>query len=160
MLLHLLRHAHAGDPMAWDGPDSERPLSDKGRAQSDRLGRFLASIAFRPDLVVTSPKLRAMQTAEIVAAHLDATVRVDERLAGGLDLDDLDAVLRGAGDPARPILVGHDPDFSDLVASLCGTECAPLRKGTFARLEVEGTLAPGAGTLRWLIPPDALKPER
>jgi phosphohistidine phosphatase len=146
--------------MAWDGPDSERPLSDKGRAQSDRLGRFLASIAFRPDLVVTSPKLRARQTAEIVAAHLDATSQLDERLAGGLDLDDLDAVLRGAGDPARPVLVGHDPDFSDLVASLCGTECAPLRKGTFARIEVEGTLAPGAGTLRWLIPPDALKPER
>lgn len=160
MLLHLLRHAHAGDPMAWDGPDSERPLSDKGRAQADRLGRFLASIAFRPDLVVTSPKLRAKQTAEIVAAHVDATVQEDERLAGGLDLGDLDGILQGAGEPGRPVLVGHDPDFSDLVASLCGAECAPLRKGTFARIEVEGPLAPGAGTLRWLLPPDALKPER
>ena len=47
MLLHLLRHAHAGDPGAWDGPDADRPLSDKGRAQADRLGAHLVSIGFR-----------------------------------------------------------------------------------------------------------------
>lgn len=160
MLLHLLRHAHAGDATTWDGPDAERPLSDKGRAQADRLGRFLASIAFRPDLVATSPKLRSRETAEIVAAHLDAVVRVDDRLGSGLDLVALDALLAEAGGPERPLLVGHDPDFSDLVAILCATDGVLMRKGALARIELDGPLGPGAGTLRWLLPPDALKPER
>ena len=63
--LHLLRHAHAGDPMAWDGPDERRPLSDKGEKQADRLGRFLAGVGFAADAVITSPKVRAAQTAEM-----------------------------------------------------------------------------------------------
>jgi phosphohistidine phosphatase len=98
--------------MAWDGPDEERPLSDKGERQADRLGRFLAGVAFAPDAVITSPKVRAAQTAEIVARHLGVHVVVDERLAGGLDIDGVEATLGAAGDPVRPVLVGHDPDFT------------------------------------------------
>ena len=49
MLLHLLRHADAGDPEAWTGPDAARPLSDKGRAQAERLGAFLAEHGFKTD---------------------------------------------------------------------------------------------------------------
>ena len=70
MELYLLRHAHAGDPEAWDGPDDRRPLSDKGEKQADRLGRFLAGIGFTPDAIITSPKARAAQTAALVAAQL------------------------------------------------------------------------------------------
>ena len=68
MLLHLLRHADAGDPEAWTGPDAVRPLSDKGRKQSKRLGDHLASIGFTADAIITSPKIRAEQTAEIERA--------------------------------------------------------------------------------------------
>ena len=50
--------------------------------------------------------------------------------------------------------------MSGLVAVLCGAASVPMRKGSFARIEVDGPLHPGTGTLRWLIPPDALKPER
>jgi phosphohistidine phosphatase len=160
MLLHLLRHADAGDPMDWTGADAVRPLSEKGRGQSERLGRFLASISFHPDLVATSPKLRARETAEIVAVHLGVTARVDERLGNGLDIEALDALLREAGDPERPLLVGHDPDFSDLVATLCGTAGVPMRKGALVRIEVERSLEAGSGTLRWLLPPDALRRAR
>ena len=92
--LYFLRHADAGDPMAWTGDDAERPLSDKGRKQADRLGRFLAGLGFAPDAIITSPKVRAAQTAEIVAEHLDVTVAVDDRLAGGLDPGTLDGLLR------------------------------------------------------------------
>ena len=112
--LYLLRHADAGDPMAWQGPDAARPLSGKGERQADRLGRFLAGIGFTPDAIITSPKVRAAQTAEGVADHLGVPVTIDDRLAEGVDLAALEAVLRAAGDPARPVLVGHDPDFSDL----------------------------------------------
>jgi phosphohistidine phosphatase SixA len=59
-----------------------------------------------------------------------------------------------------PVLVGHDPDLSELVAVRGGTAGVPMRKGAFARIEVDRPLQPGAGTLRWLVPPDLLKPER
>lgn len=160
MLLHLVRHADAGDPEAWTGSDAARPLSDKGRAQSERLGRFLAEHDVKADTAITSPKLRAAQTAEIVARHLGIAVTEDERLASSLDLATLDAVLTDAHDPERPMLFGHDPDFSDLIDELCGTVNAPMRKGALARIEVDRPLEAGGGMLRWLIPPDALKSRR
>jgi phosphohistidine phosphatase SixA len=160
MLLHLLRHAHAGDPEAWDGPDAARPLSDKGRAQAERLGAFLAGIEFRPDAIITSPKVRAAETAEIVAARMGVEIQVDERLGEALDLAALAAVLEDARNPERPVVVGHDPDFSDLLAELCSAGDLPMRKGALARIETDLPLRPGGGTLRWLIPPDALRPER
>jgi phosphohistidine phosphatase len=160
MLLHLLRHAHAGDPESWNGPDAARPLSEKGRDQAERIGAFLAGIGFRTDAIITSPKLRAAQTAEIVAGHLDAVVTEDDRVAGSLDLEALEAVLTRAKNPDRPVLVGHDPDFSDLLSELCDAASVPMRKGAFARIEVDRPLRPGGGKLRWLIPPDALRPER
>jgi len=158
--LHLLRHAHAGDPGAWDGPDERRPLSDKGEKQADRLGRFLADVGFKPDAIITSPKVRAAQTAEIVARHLKVTVAVDDRLGGEIGTEMLEALLRDAGDPDRPVIVGHDPDFSELVAVLCGASRVPMRKGAFARIDVGRPLDAGGGVLRWLVPPDMLKPER
>jgi phosphohistidine phosphatase len=155
--LHLIRHAHAGDPLAWDGPDEDRPLSAKGEKQADRLGRFLAGVGFRTDAMITSPKVRAAQTADIVAGHLGVPVTVHPRLAGGLDLGAVEAILRDAGDPVHPVLVGHDPDFTDLVADLCGAQ-VPMRKGALARIDAERPLEPGGGTLAWLVPPDLLKP--
>ena len=156
MLLHLLRHADAGDPEAWEGPDAARPISDKGRKQSKRLGEHLARIGFQADVFITSPKLRAAETAEIVAAHLKAKVSVDARLAGPFEIDDLEAMLRDAGDPERAVFVGHDPDFSETLSDMCGSQLT-MRKGALARVEIERPLRSGAGELRWLIPPDALK---
>jgi phosphohistidine phosphatase len=158
--LYLLRHADAGDPLAWDGPDENRPLSDKGQKQADRLGRFLVGIGFRPDVIITSPKARAAQTAEVVGGHVGVSVSKDERLGEAFGLGELERVLRDAGDPGRAVVVGHDPDFTDLVGILCGAAGVTMRKGAFARIDVSRPLEAGGGTLRWLVPPDLLKPER
>lgn len=160
MLLHLLRHAHAGDPEAWHGDDSARPLSDRGKAQARRLAKHLEAIGFSADRIISSPKVRAVQTAEPVASWIGRSVAIDDRLAGGLDIGAAEAVLRDAGDPERVVLVGHDPDFSDLLAVLCGAEGVSMRKGALARIEIDRPLVAGAGSLRWLLPPDALKSER
>jgi phosphohistidine phosphatase len=160
MLLHLVRHADAGDPEAWTGPDAARPLSDKGRAQAERLGVFLADHDLRTDALITSPKLRALETAEIVAGHLGMSVIKDDRLAGSMDIATVDTLLSDAGDPERPTLFGHDPDFSELVAELCDAPTVSMRKGALARIEVDRPLERGGGTLRWLLPPDALRPKR
>ena len=160
MLLHLLRHAHAGDPEAWTGDDSDRPLSEKGEAQARRLARHLEAIGFRADRIISSPKVRAVQTAGPVADRIGLSVVTDDRLAGGVDVDTVEAVLRDAGDPESAVLVGHDPDFSDLVGLLCDAGGVSMRKGALARIEIDRPLVAGAGSLRWLLPPDALKPER
>jgi phosphohistidine phosphatase len=158
MLLDLLRHADAGDPEAWDRPDSERPLSDKGRKQAKRLGDHLASIGFRAASIITSPKVRAAETAELVAEQIHGNVTTDDRLAGSLDIDVLEAILGDAGDPDEAMLVGHDPDFSELLSVLCACAGVTMRKGALARVEIDRPLRAGAGTLRWLLAPDALKP--
>jgi len=146
--LVLVRHADAGDPAAWSGPDAARPLSGKGRKQAQRLARFLREIGLEPDAIITSPKSRADETAAAIAEGLG----IDE----GFGLSELSAVVR-EGSYRRPILVGHDPDFSELVELLVGASI-PLRKGALARIEVPGDViaGTGAGVLRWLIPPDAL----
>jgi phosphohistidine phosphatase len=158
--LHLLRHADAGDPEAWSGNDDDRPLSPKGEAQAERLATFLHGVRFTPDAVISSPKVRARRTAEIVADASGLPVHLDDRLAGGVTPDVLDAVLRDAGSPSRPVVVGHDPDFSGLLTTLSGASDLSMKKGAFARLDVRGRIADGRGTLRWLIPPDLLDRDR
>ena len=157
--LHLLRHAHAGDPAKWAGPDFDRPLSVKGRAQADALGAHLAQLGQPFDLLLSSPLVRARQTAEHIAARLGLAVVIDDRLAGSggvLGPAGLDAILSDQGDPDRPILVGHDPDFSDLVASLAGASDVPMRKGTLARIDLDRPLQAGAGVLVFLLPPEVI----
>ena len=146
--LHLLRHADAGDPAAWTGPDEVRPLSGKGKKQADRLGKFLAGVRFAPDAIISSPKLRARQTAEIVAGHLGIAVALDDRLAHGFDLGVVEAILRDAGDPVRPVLVGHDPDFTELVETLTGSAALTMKKGAIVRIDVELPLVAGGGQSR------------
>src|SRR5258706_297199 len=93
--LHLLRHAHAGEPTGWTGSDDERPLSAKGEEQAERPGRFLASTAFRPDVIVSSPKIRAARTAEDVGKALDPEIPLDQPVCPGPRL-----VARPARSPA------------------------------------------------------------
>lgn len=158
--LYLLRHAHAGDPLAWGGDDADRPLSARGQKQSDRLARFLERRGFRPDAIISSPKVRAVQTAEPLAKRLGLEILVDRRLADGPDLDEVEAILATAGDPRRPVLVGHDPAFSELVAELIGAPWFDVPKGTFLRIDTERPPSPGGGSLRWLISPDLLNLDR
>ena len=153
--LYLLRHAHAGDAAKWDGPDSERPLSPKGRRQAERLGAFLAERGFAPDAIITSPKLRARQTADLVADALGIAVSVDDRLGNPLDAEVVGDIVERAGGTSV-VLVGHDPDFSDLCAALTGTEYLPMRKGTLARIDMTLPIETNGGILRWFLPPELI----
>lgn len=155
--LYFLRHADAGDPAEWQGEDADRPLSKKGRRQARRLGKSLAELKFRPDALITSPKLRAADSARIVGRALGVKPETDQRLAGALGDSDLRAVLTGLpGAARRVVLVGHDPEFSTLVSWLVGAPLS-LRKGALARTDLPNrTVAAGAASLRWLLPPDAV----
>lgn len=154
--LLLVRHAHAGDPARWTGDDARRPLSAKGLIQAERLARHLVALHVDVDVIVSSPKVRARQTADPIAAALGLEIRIDDRLSGGLTVRGLDEILTDAGNPSNPLLVGHDPDFSELVAELAGAASVPMRKGALARLDGPRPVRPGNCILRWLLPPDAL----
>jgi phosphohistidine phosphatase len=154
--LLLLRHAHAGDSTTWPGDDDLRPLTEKGRRQAERLGRLLAAAGIAPDAILASPLVRARETAEIVADSLGLSITLDMRLGQPLDLAAVERILDDAGDTRRLLLVGHDPDFSEVVSELVGAPI-PMRKGTLARIDVDRPLEPGAGVLRWLLPPDLLR---
>lgn len=155
--LYLLRHAHAGDPLKWRGDDADRPLSDRGRAQAERVGRLLKGAAEAPDLLITSPKVRAAETARIVAGVLKVDVVVDHRLAEALDTRVVTDILLAAGRAERPCIVGHDPDFSDVLGEMTGLAYVQMRKGALARVDFEnGEIEPGNGILRLLVPPEIL----
>ena len=155
--LYLLRHADAGDPAEWPGDDADRPLSKKGRRQSKQLGEYLRDLEVRPGAVITSPKVRAADTAKLVAKRLDVSVTTDKRLASDFEPDALAAVLAEL-DPGVwcAILVGHDPDFSSVLSWLVGAPLS-MRKGAIARADLpDRGVGPGRGSLRWLLPPDAI----
>jgi phosphohistidine phosphatase len=145
--------------MKWAGSDEVRPLTEKGRLQSERLGLFLAVTGSGPDAILTSPLTRAVETARLVAAPFGLRVDVVDELGGPLDLETLERLLRSAGDPRQPLLVGHDPDFSMLAAQLVGVSELPIRKATLVRIDATRPLQPGQGVLRWLLTPDLLSRE-
>jgi phosphohistidine phosphatase len=153
--LYLLRHAHAGNGAAWTDDDAERPLSERGKDQARRLGSLLAARGVVPDAIVSSPKVRARQTANIVADALGVGVANDDRLAEMFDLEALAGIMAGVGGTSL-LVVGHDPDFSDMLATLVGAAEMPMRKGALARVDVALPLGPGCGILRWLVPPELL----
>ncbi len=154
--LYLLRHADAGNPDRWVGDDGERPLSGKGLRQARRLAALLKRLDWRPDAIVTSPKRRAAETAEIVAQELGVPARVDGRLASAFGRPELAELIAAGTGAERLLLVGHDPDFSDLASELVGAAIG-LRKGSLIRIDLDEQGA--GGVVRWLLPPDVV-PDR
>jgi phosphohistidine phosphatase len=126
-LIWLLRH---GDAESGDGkPDEERELTDKGRKQSRNAGLALKALGVSLDACLSSPKLRAKQTAELACEALGVEVELDDRLGGG-DFDPLE-LAAGRGEV---MLVGHEPDFSGAVALVTGSR-VKLKKGGIAAID-------------------------
>jgi phosphohistidine phosphatase len=121
-MLWLLRHAEAAD----GAPDDERPLTEKGLRQAEAAGRALARLGEKIDVCLSSPKLRALQTAERACEPLGIEVRIEPVLSG--EPFDVHAITAGLGDV---LLVGHDPSFSLLLHDLTGTQ-ARMKKGGLA----------------------------
>jgi phosphohistidine phosphatase len=126
-VIWLLRHGDAEHTAGKD--DAERELTDKGRRQSRDAGRALKALGVELDVCLTSPKVRARQTAELACKELGAPVEHDDRLAGG----DFDPVELAAG-RGEVMLVGHEPDFSGAVALVTGSR-VKMRKGGIAAID-------------------------
>ena len=154
MKVYFLRHGDAGDPNAWQGDDAERPLSAEGRERTAREGRALADLRLKLDVMLTSPLLRARQTADLAAKALKLDVTDDDRIVD-LDTRKLQAILRDHRDADAIMLVGHEPSMSETISRVVGGGEIDLKKGGLACFEVRDADSLH-GRLLWLIPPKVL----
>ena len=120
--LFLIRHAKS----SWDDPalaDKDRPLNDRGKRDAPKMGERLAKRGVKPDLILSSPAVRALTTAEIIAKKLDykrKNIVVDDRLYA-VAADDLLDVIRQLDDKLeRVMLIGHNPELTELAHRFSG----------------------------------------
>ena len=130
MRLFIVRHTEA----AVGQPDELRPLTDAGREHARRLGRRFADDGVRPDAVLSSPLLRARETAAEIAKAVGVEAEPDERLAPGAAPDDMRAAATGRGQTV--VVVGHQPDCGRTAAALTGGPEPAFPPGAVFAIEV------------------------
>jgi len=159
MQLCLVRHAIAVERgTAGYVDDRARPLTPEGRKRMKEAASGLKQI-FRPEAILSSPILRAKQTADILADVLDAPITIADALGNG----DHHALLAACGASGREslALVGHEPWMSELLSTLLAGEphlvSTVFRKGAAALVSTYGPPAPANGSLEWLLQPGMLR---
>ncbi len=148
MLLYFMRHAEAEDTPPGR-TDADRRLTDRGQSRSREAGVALRTLGVEVGLILTSPLVRAVQTAELVAEALGAPVEQTPVLAGRLTPGSLRDLLEEQGQSATMMLVGHEPDFSAVIGELIGGAEVEMKKGAVACLDCQAVVRGGA-TLLWL----------
>lgn len=160
MELYIVRHGDAIDP---DAPgvvsDAARTLTAKGRDEIELAALALARLRVRPGLVLSSPLVRAMQTADILARELQSepVVHVSDELAPGGSLAGVLNDILSHGRPEVTVIAGHNPGVGMLVGYLVWRQpdtIVPFRTGQVCRVDLpESAPMPGSGDLRWMLPP-------
>jgi phosphohistidine phosphatase len=152
MKLYLVRHATASDVAP---SDADRELTKEGREESRVAGAALLKAGTKPEQILTSPLLRARQTAEIIAAELkfQSEVAVFDELLNGRSLANLLRAIKTFEPVSEVVLVGHNPSLTEHLAGLLGSDnpgALSMGKGSVACVEL-ATLRPGQGELRWFL---------
>lgn len=155
MILYFMRHGKAGQRSAALD-DDERPLTAAGVGALRAAAPTWQRINLRPDVVISSPLARALETAKLLLTGLglaDAPA-VDDRLRPGAAWADMAQAMAAHPGARRAMFVGHEPDLSSAVCLLTGAAAVRMRKGAIACVEFPGVPEPGAGELVWLLDPD------
>lgn len=155
MRLYFLRHGLAGDREDWHGDDASRPLTTEGVKKMEREAKTIAKLDLQLDAIVTSPLVRAAQTARIVADELDLrdVLIEDQNLGLDFDLARLRNVIEKHRAAEALMLVGHEPSMSRTLGQITGAR-VELKKGALACMEVDPHSL--RGELLTLIPPKIL----
>jgi phosphohistidine phosphatase len=132
MRLYVVRHAEA----APGDPDELRTLTAEGRAQARALAERLGTERPALDAVLTSPLLRARETAAAIADAVGVEAEVEERLAPGATAADVRAAVVGRGD--RVAVVGHQPDCGEIVAELSGGPAPRFPPASVHTIDLDG----------------------
>jgi len=154
--LYFLRHGIAVDSADWNGSERDRPLTGEGRDKMALVAKAMAKLGIEPAVILTSPLVRARQTAEIAAEALKCgSLRSDERLANGFDIACVAEMVHEHEDADSLMFVGHEPTMSATVGALVGGAQIALKKGGLALVEIPDPSSL-SGELLWLAPPKVL----
>jgi len=155
MNIYIVRHGVAED-VSSDGTDGKRALTAEGRKKMKEAAAGFAALENGIGRIVSSPLVRAWQTAEILANILGNEVEEMRELAPGhspkqvlnrlIDMQDADGVM----------LAGHQPDCSELASYLLGSASVEFKKGAICKIQIDRMTA-GAGILIWHLTPQALR---
>jgi phosphohistidine phosphatase len=154
--LYFLRHGIAADTGPEGTGDAGRPLTVEGIEKLRAEARGLHRLGVQLDALLSSPLVRAKQTAAIIARELKLELRLTDALSPGCGLEQLLGLLAEERGAERVMVVGHEPDFSTLIGELTGGSRVLLKKGGLARVDLE-ILAGGSGTCVWLLSPRVLR---
>jgi phosphohistidine phosphatase len=146
----LLRHGEAVPHESK--PDDERELTARGERQAIAAGEGLARLGVEFSGCYASPKVRAIDTARLACRSLNLEAEVADSVRSEFDRDDALELLHAHGDDARVLIVGHEPDFSQVVNDLTGARI-DFKKGGIAAIRVER----GSGELLVLLRPRELE---
>jgi phosphohistidine phosphatase len=152
MIIYFLRHADAED---FVDSDFTRKLTPKGLDQAERVGNFCKQNGIKPEVFLTSPLVRASQTAEIVGKKTGVTPVIADWLACGMPPATLIEKLKPISPKSSVLLVGHEPDLSTSVSYLLGLPEPvnfPIRKASLTAIDAPW-LDQGSGTLEFTLPP-------
>ena len=159
--LYLVRHAIAAERGPNYPDDRERPLTSEGVARFKQIVEGLKDFDVKLDLILTSPLVRATHTAELLAAGIGGKPRLESLDAlspGGRMTQVLEAVTKYSKRAKHIALVGHEPDLGELTTRLLRARgTVEFKKGAVCCLELDGAMPNGPGTLKWLLPPRALR---
>lgn len=160
MRLYLVRHGQAMEGLRGGiTRDSERPLTDEGKEEMKVIAKALTKLNLKPDLILSSPLVRARQTAEYIAEAFSLPVKLTDSLAPAVSASQLykSIAKHTAESGANEVfLVGHEPDMGMLLGTLiwAGPEFQmPFKKAGIARIDVSDMPPSGPGTLKWYVTP-------
>jgi phosphohistidine phosphatase len=163
MNLYLMRHGIAVDKdVGTAADDQDRPLTEKGVKRLRRAGRGLSRLDISFDMILTSPVLRARQSADIIARRLGLESRLEEsvELAPASTVERLLSGLAGYRDRQHLLMVGHEPLLSKTLSTLLvgGEDLAiEIRKGSLCRIGIDGLPPTRPAILHWLLTPKQLR---
>lgn len=155
MKLYFLRHGHAEDAQGPEFDDFSRRLTDKGVERTNAAGKALVKLGVKPTKLYSSPRIRARQTADIVASALQVNVSLSDEVNFGFNIQHIPALIADFTDAEEIMFVGHEPDLSILVSALVGGGEIMMKKGGLARVDLFAR-TPLRGALVWLFPPRIL----
>jgi phosphohistidine phosphatase len=162
MELVFLRHGLAADREEWKGEDEARPLTTEGVDRTKDAVQGLRTLKVRPDAILSSPLLRARETAEIAKKGLitDAKVELADELTPSAAPDQLIARLTDLADKPVVLCVGHEPHISTTISAMVSGKTAAtfdVKKAGACCIRFTGIPRAGAGTMLWLLPPKFLR---
>jgi phosphohistidine phosphatase len=158
MIIYLIRHGDS-EKTSIHIRDFDRELTENGRKVTEQAAKHWKKIIPGFDFIITSPFIRALQSAEIISGIFNVTggIITDKKLSPGSRTDDIIEISNTYNGKSIAI-VGHQPDMGEHVANLISNSYAnvEVRKSAIARLSFGNKVKPGKGTLDFLIPPEII----